>query len=197
MIPEAEIFLLADRELVGVVAQVGPDQWDTMLAPMFDMPGADRPLPLRQAVNHYAYDNAWVPDMLAGRTMDEVGPDRFDGDLLGADPVGSVERIAAAAATAARAVTDRDATVHCGYGDVPAWNYLWQLNVARSISAHDIAAHVGLRYRLPEELARGMYEGTVPSADMWRQYGIFRAEVPVPADAPWRDRYLGLTGRQA
>lgn len=53
-----------------------------MLPPVFDIPGADRPVPLRTAVNHYAYDNSWVPDMLAGRTMDDAGRDRFDGDLI-------------------------------------------------------------------------------------------------------------------
>jgi hypothetical protein len=159
------------------------------------MPGADRPVPLRQAVNHYAYENAWVPDLLGGRTMDEVGRDRYDGDLLGADPTGNIRRISAAAAEAAVAVTDRDAIVHCSYGDALTWDYFWQLNVARSLSAHDIAQHLGLDYRLPEDLARGMYEGTAPAADMWRSFGVFRPEVPVPADASWRDRFLGLTGR--
>jgi hypothetical protein len=87
---------------------------------------------------------------------------------------------------AAAAVTDRDAIVHCSYGDVPAWDYFWQLNVARSVSAHDIARHVGLDYRLPEDLACGMYEGTAPAADMWRSFGILRPEVPVATDTSWQ-----------
>ena len=45
--------------------------------------------------------------MLAGRTMDEVGRDRFDGDLLGSDPQGNLARISAAVCQAAREVTDR------------------------------------------------------------------------------------------
>ncbi|HYN73234.1 MAG TPA: hypothetical protein VES60_12095 [Nakamurella sp.] len=53
-----------------------------MLPPVVDIPGADRPVPLRTAVNHYAYDNSWVPDVLAGRTTDDAGRDRFDGDLI-------------------------------------------------------------------------------------------------------------------
>ena len=105
VIPEAEVFVLADQAAVRVYWQIPEDQWDSKLPPLFDMPGADQPVPLRQAINHYAYDNSWVPDMLAGRTMDEVGSDRFDGDLLGGDPGGNLEGISAAAWAAARKIT--------------------------------------------------------------------------------------------
>ncbi|MET0864678.1 MAG: hypothetical protein ABWZ98_10120, partial [Nakamurella sp.] len=85
MIHEAEVFLQADAAAVRVFSTIRAEQWETLLPPVFDMPGADQPAPLRKAINHYTYDNAWVPDMVAGRTMDEVGRDRYDGDLLGAD----------------------------------------------------------------------------------------------------------------
>jgi hypothetical protein len=196
LIPEAEVFVLADQAAVRVYGQIREDQWNSELPPLFEMPGADQPVPLRQAINHYAYDNSWVPDMLAGRTMDEVGRDRFDGDLLGSDPRGNLERISAAARDAARTVTDRDAIVHCSYGDVPTWDYFWQLNVARTIGAHDVAKLIGADNPLSEELARGMWEGTGAAAPMWRSMGIFRSPVPVSAEAPWRDRFLALTGRQ-
>jgi hypothetical protein len=196
VIPEAEVFVLADQAAVQVYGQIREDQWDSKLPPLFEMPGADQPVPLRQAINHYAYDNSWVPDMLAGRTMDEVGRDRFDGDLLGSDRRGNVERISAAACDAARKVTDREAIVHCSYGDVPTWDYFWQLNIARTIGAHDVARLIGADDPLSEELARRMWEGTEASAEMWRSMGVFRAPVAVSVDAPWRDRFLALTGRQ-
>lgn len=196
MIHEAEVFVMADQAAVRVFGQIREEHWDTQLAPLFDMPGADQPTPLRQAVNHHAYDDAWVPDMLAGRTMDEAGRDRFDGDLLGSDPQGNLTRISAAACDAARRVTDRDATVHCSYGDVPVWDYFWQLNIARSLAAHDVAAHIGVDMPLSEQLSRAMWEATAPSAEMWRSFGIFREPVPVSESAPWRNRFLGLTGRQ-
>jgi hypothetical protein len=172
VIPEAEVFILADQTAVHVYGQIRDDQWD------------------------FAYDDSWVPDMLAGRTMDEVGRHRFDGDLLGADPRGNLERIGAAACQAARTVTDRDAIVHCSYGDVPTWDYFWQLNVARTIGAHDVAQHIGVDDAISAELARGMWNGTEPSAEMWRSMGIFRPPVPVADDANWRDRFLALSGRQ-
>ncbi len=127
--------------------------------------------------------------------MDEVGRDRYDGDLLGADPHAALAELFALARAAARDVTDRETTVHCSFGDVPVWDYFWQLNVARTLCAHDIARHLGAESPLTEELARQMWEGTAPAADTWRSFGIYRQEVPVPTGAGWRARYLALTGR--
>lgn len=197
MIREAQVFQLADHAAVHAFGLVRPEDMDGLLPPLFDMPGADQPLPLRQVLTHAAYDEAWIPDMLAGRTMDEVGRDTYDGDLLGDDPHGNIARIAERARDAAGRVTDRDAVVHCAYGDVPVWDYFWQLNIARTLGAHDIARCLGAESPVSEELAKAMWEGTAPSADTWRSFGIYRAEVAVPDGASWRARYLGLTGRQA
>ncbi|GAA0945123.1 hypothetical protein [Pseudonocardia zijingensis] len=196
MIHEAAVFQLADEAAVRAFTLVGARDMDSVLAPLFDMPGADQPLPLRRVLAHFAYDEAWVPDMLAGRTMDEVGRDAYDGDLLGDDVHGGITRISERARAAAAGVTDRDAVVHCGYGDVPAWDYFWQLNVARTLGAHDVARHLGVESPVSEELARAMWEGTEPAADMWREFGVYRKEVPVAEDASWRARYLALTGRE-
>ena len=174
MISEAEVFLQADAAAVRVFTTIRTDQWDLELPPVFDMPGADQPSRLRQAINHYAYDNAWVPDMLAGRTMEEVGRDRYDGDRLGADPADSIRRISAAAERAAREVTDPAMPVHCSYGDCPAADYFWQLNIARTLSAQDVAVLIGLDMPLPEPLCEAMFEGTAPSAELWRSFGIYR-----------------------
>ncbi|NHC13313.1 TIGR03086 family protein [Motilibacter deserti] len=197
MIPEAEAFVQADQAAVGLVAQILAAEWELLLPPVFDMPGADRPTPLRQVVSRLAYDDAWVPDMLAGRTMEEVGRDAYAGDLLGDDPAAALARIAAAAQRAAGQVTDRDAAVHCSYGDAPVWDYFWQLVVARTLAAHDTALLLGRPSPLTEELARRAWEGVQPMAEVWRGIGVFRDPVAVDDDAGWVERYLALTGRAA
>ncbi len=196
MIAEAEVFLLADEAAVTVFSAIPDDHWESMLPPVFDMPGADRPVRLRDAINHYAYDNAWVPDMLAGRTMDQVGRDRFDGDLLGADPAGAIRRISDAATAAAGRVSDPSLVVHCSFGDCSVPDYFWQLNIARSLSAHDVAAAIRLDYRLSEDLCKTMYEGTQPTVFIWRSFGVYREPVPVSDNSTWRERFLALTGRR-
>ncbi|MBK1786298.1 hypothetical protein [Prauserella cavernicola] len=195
MIAEAEVFLLADEAAMSVLTRIPRERLDSPLPPVFDM-GADGPTPLRAVVAHLAYDEAWIPDLLAGRTMAEVGEDAYDGDLLGADPEGALTHLADAARAAARTVTDRVAAVHCSYGDCETWNYFWQLNVARSLTAHDVAEHLGGRSPLSEELSRRLYEGSVGLAPTWREIGVFREPVPVADGASWRTRYLALTGRR-
>ena len=66
-----------------------------VMPPEFAMRQVDRPVTLREIINYHAYDDAWVPDMLTGRTMDEAGRDKFDGDLLGDEPKGNFARIVA------------------------------------------------------------------------------------------------------
>ncbi|MPZ67678.1 MAG: TIGR03086 family protein [Pseudonocardiaceae bacterium] len=146
-------------------------------------------------IDYHAYDDAWVPDMLAGRTMDEVGRAKFDGDLLGADPKAGFAAIAKAACAAAQNLDDLDRIVHCSFGDFPAREYFWQINGFRGLRAHDLARVIGVEPNLPDELVQGMRDEISPNAEEWRAIGVFPAAVPVPEDAPLLHRLLGLTGR--
>ncbi len=117
---EPDVFQLADRALARVVAQITPEQWEITLPASFTTRARPEPPSLRTLINYHAYDDAWVPDMLAGLTMDEAGSDKFDGDLLGEDPVASFEAIVDRACAAAAAVADLDAVAHLSFGDYPS-----------------------------------------------------------------------------
>jgi uncharacterized protein (TIGR03086 family) len=134
--------------------------------------------------------------MLSGKTMDEVGADKFDGDLLGHDPIAAFAALVDTACTAARSVTDLEATVHCSFGDYKVREYLWQINSFRGLRAHDIAEVIGVDSQLPGQLVQGLWDEISPHAEEWRTIGVFGPAVPVPADAPLQDRLLGLTGRR-
>ena len=192
---ETEIFVLADRTLNRVVDQIADDQWDQPVPPDFPMSARDHVPTLREIVNYHAYDDAWVPDMLAGRSLDEAGRDKFDGDLLGADPKASFAAIAREACAAARNLDDLDRTVHCSFGDYPAREYFWQINGFRGLRAHDIARVIGVEPNLPDELVQGLWDEISPHAEEWREIGVFGPAVPVPGGAPLLDRLLGVTGR--
>ena len=192
---EPDVFVLADRTLQTVIDQVGDHQWD------LDMPAdfrraSDRPVTLREIVTYHAYDDAWVPDMLAGRTMDEVGRTTFDGDLLGDDPRASFARLVEAACAAAAAVEDLDRVVHCSFGDFTTREYFWQINIFRGLRARDIARVIGADASLPPDLVQGIWDEVSPHAEEWRAIGVFGPAVAVPADADLLSRLLGLTGRQ-
>lgn len=192
---EAEVFVLADRALNDVIQQVKDDQWTMAMPADFALRGVDHTPTLREVVNYHAYDDAWVPDMLAGRTMDEAGRDKFDGDLLGADPKSSFAAIVDTACAAAAELDDPDRIVHCSFGDFSAREYFWQINGFRGLRTHDLALVIGVESRLPDELVQGIWDEISPHVEEWRAIGVFPAAVPVPESAPLLDRLLGITGR--
>jgi hypothetical protein len=192
---EAEVFVLADRALNGVIQQVKDDQWTMAMPTDFAMRGVDHTPTLREVINYHAYDDAWVPDMLAGRTTDEAGRDKFDGDLLGADPKSSFAAIVEAACAAAAELDDPDRIVHCSFGDFSAREYFWQINGFRGLRAHDLALVIGVEPRLSDELVQGIWDEISPHVEEWRAIGVFPAAVPVPESAPLLDSLLGITGR--
>lgn len=192
---EQDVFILAEQALMNVIDQISDDQWAMDMPPEFARRDTRR-VTLRDIVNYHAYDDAWVPDMLAGKTMEEAGRTKFDGDLLGDDPKGNFGTIVAAACTAARACDDLDRTVHCSFGDFPAREYFWQISSFRGLRAHDIAKVIGVDRTLPPALVQGLWDEISPHAEVWRAIGVFGPRVEVPEDAPLQDRLLGLTGRQ-
>jgi len=193
---EPETFVLADQALARVVAQIAPDQWDMILPSTFATRSRPEPPSLRTLINYHAYDDAWVPDVLAGLTMEEAGSDKFDGDLLGDDPVANFDAIVERACAAASAVTNLDAVAHLSFGDYTVREYFWQINQFRALRAHDIARAVGVDPHLPDELVQGIWDEVSPHAEEWRAIGVFPTAVEVPATAPLLSRLLGLTGRQ-
>ena len=191
-----EAFILADQTLNAVVQQVRDDQWSMAMPPEFKTAKPDHVPTLREIIAYHAYDDAWFPDMLAGRTMDEVGREKFDGDLLGGDPRRAFADIVERACAAAAKGIDPDQPLHFSYGDWPARDGLWHLISFRGLRAHDIAAVIGVDTTLPSELVQAMWDAFSPVAATWRQMGVFGPEVEVAASAPLQDRLLGLTGRQ-
>jgi hypothetical protein len=191
---EQEVFVLADRTLNDVVSKIADGQWDMRMPASFVRRGAGEPPTLREIVNYHAYDDSWVPDMLAGKTMDEAGRDNFKGDLLGATPKRAFAAVVDRACKAARDVKVLDFTVHTSFGDFSSRDNL-QITYFRGLRAHDIARVIGLDPTLPAELVQGLWDELSPVADEWRELGAFPPRVAVPDDAPLQDRLLGLTGR--
>jgi hypothetical protein len=125
-------------------------------APDFQRRDSDHTPTVREVINYHAYDDAWVTDMLAGRTMEEVVTDAYSGDLLGDDPVGTFHALVDKAYAAASAVTDLEQTVHCSFGNDTTQEYFWQITMFRGLRAHDIAVAIGIAPSLPEPLIEGL-----------------------------------------
>ncbi len=197
---EPALFVLADRRLNEVVQQIRDDQWSLAVPEWIRLASTtDRStITLRSLIAYHAYDDVWVPDILAGRTMAEVGPDRWKADeLLGEDPRADFARIVDAAVAAAESLAPEDLqrTAHLSFGDFTVQEYFWQITQFRAFRAYEFAVLIGVDPTLPIELVRGVRAQLEPHIEGWRRIGVFAPEVPVPADASEQDRLLGLSGR--
>ena len=189
---EKEVFILADQSLKDVVDQIRDDQWDLQVPDdMTRKPGAT----LREIIDYHAFDDAWVPDVLAGRTIEEVG-DKYAGDLLGDHPKLNFASIVETAVMAVRDCEDLEKIVHLSYGDFTARDYLKHVTSFRGLRVFDIARFIGASTTMPPDLVQGLWDEISPEIEAWRAMGVFGPAVPVPEDAPLQDRLLGLTGRQ-
>ncbi|MEO6944031.1 MAG: hypothetical protein ABI053_04890 [Lacisediminihabitans sp.] len=188
---QKELFLQSDAALRSVIDQIRPEH--LALAAPAGWSRADNPT-LRDILAYHAFDEAWVPDVLAGRTIDEVG-DTYAGDLLGADdPIASYDRLNDLATAAVLAGDDPEATAHLSYGDYPMGEALEHMATYRAFQAWSIAKFIGLDYSLPPELVEGLWEIIMPNVETWRSMGVFGPEVAVPADADRETALLGKTG---
>lgn len=187
---EKELFLQSDAALRSVIDRISPDQ--LALAAPAEWSRKEAPT-LRDILASHVYDEAWVPDVLAGRTIEEVG-DAYTGDLLGDDPIASYDRAHDAATTAVEASTDLDAVAHLSYGDFPVREFFVHTAIYRAFQAWSIARLLGMGYSLPADLVEGLWEHVGPQVDAFREMGVFPPEIEVPADADSETRLLGRVG---
>lgn len=194
---EAEIYIASEQALVSVINEIRDDQWDMKLPEWFKLGGTqDRStLTLKEVLNYHAYDAAFVPDTLAGKTVAEVG-DKYAGDLLGDDPATSYANLAEKAVAAAK-TADLDKIVHLSYGDWPTREYFKHITSFRGFRAYDIAKLIGADTKLPDDLVQGMYDEFKPEAEEWRKMGVFGPEIKVPDNADLQTKLLGMCGREA
>ena len=189
-----EVFILSDQTLDHVVSQIKPDQWALPIPEWFQVGRTQTDPDLKTIINYHAYDEAWIPDTLAGKTIADIG-DKFDGDLLGEDPAISFHELTEKGIKAAKEC-DLDKTVHLTYGDFPAHEYLRHIISFRGFRAYDIAKLIGADTKLPTDLVHGMWELLSPDMDQWRKIGVYQPAVNVPASASEQDRLIALSGRQ-
>lgn len=190
---EQEAFVVADEAMCDVVSRIRDDQWDMGIPEWFRTGQAGRQHTLRSIINYHAYDDAWVPDTLAGRTVDEVG-DRYGGDLLGATPREAFRAIADKAIEAAWGLDEPGRIVHLSYGDFPAREYLTHITSFRGFRSYDVAKLIGADTTMSPALVEALFDVVMPQAEEWRAIGVFGPEIPVPEGADPQTRLLCLAG---
>jgi len=180
-----ELFRRAAEGFGVHVHAVGDGHWHD--------PTPDTEWDVRMLVNHVTVEQLWVPPLVAGSSVADIG-DRFDGDQLGDDPIAVWD----AAVRASQAAFDRlEGTVSLSSGEKPIDEYCWEMTTDALIHSWDLARGIGADETLDAELAELVYERTLPFAEQLQETGLFAPPVPVPADAPLQTKLLAIFGRRA
>src|SRR5262245_3337552 len=146
------------------VAAVRADQWDTQSnCDDWDV---------RTLVNHIVSGNFWAAELMAGKTIEEVG-DRLDGDIIGADALASWDASSAAADGAFRAPGAMERPAAVSYGPVPGSVYLRHRFVDVLVHGWDVAVSTGQPAALDPELVAACWEAVQPDREMMAASGAF------------------------
>ena len=149
---------------------------------------------VRTVVNHMTGENLWTVPLFDGATVADVGG-RFDGDVLGDDPVGAWDESAAAALGAVESAGAMTRTVHLSFGDFPGSEYAMQLFADLLIHGWDVARGTGQDDRLDPELVDACAEWFADRAAAYREFGVVGATPDVAVGANPQTRLLAQFGR--
>ncbi len=181
-----DAFDTAFAEWDRLVHEIGTEQWHSAT------PCAD--WSVRDLVNHLTSEHLWAPQLLGGATLEEVG-DRFDGDVVGDQPVAAWQQAAAASHAAFHRPGALTGYVHVTGGEAAADAYGWQMTTDLAVHGWDLARGIGGSAPLPDALAEELEKRAKPMIGKGGVPGIFEPPVDVAADAAPQDRLLALLGR--
>jgi uncharacterized protein (TIGR03086 family) len=169
-----------------VLEGVGADQW-TGSTPCVEWD-------VRTLVNHVVGEECWVPPLLAGQTIAEVG-DQFDGDVVGDDPVAAGRDRSAASIAAVELRLPAGGKVNLSYGEESAEEYVLQVATDHLIHAWDLACGTGQDRTMDPELVAVVAEWFSRHEDEWRAGGAIGPRAELTGD-PQVD-LLAVFGRSA
>lgn len=185
-----KLFIMSNHELARVINQITDDQWSLDMAPGTSM----KPATLKDSVRYHTYDDAWVPDVLAGKTKEEVG-ETYEPILSNEAIVATYNRYNELAIDAVQNFDDLTKVVHLSYGDYSARNYLQHIISFRAFRSYDIAKLIGLDTTMSDEFVEALHEEFSPVIETYRAMGVFPPALEVAADDSAQAKLLAMMGR--
>jgi hypothetical protein len=187
---QQRLFLASDAALREVIDQFTPATLELAVPAEWSSNGTTTMLGL--LANH-AKDEAWVPDVIAGKTMDEVG-DAWTGDLLADDPTGNYDKLNDLATAAVSKPLVEGQVAHLSYGEFPVADFLEHTSYYRGFQAPLIAQVADIPFHMSDELVDLLWSTVEPQLEMLRSIHVFGPAVAVPPGSDRQTQLLGLTG---
>ena len=175
------------RQFDNRVQMVGDGQWHNATP--------DTDWDVTDLVGHLVYEQLWVPPLMAGQTIVQVG-NAFEGDVLGEDPKAAWTSAAAAARAAFDQPGAMDREVHLSFGDAPASLYVWQMTVDLVVHAWDLARGIQASEEMPNDLVSAVLREAKEQVQDWQGSGLFAPPIPVPGCTDDLTELLALLGRR-
>ena len=183
------LFQRAQAQFTDRVDAVRPGEWDTTALPGWTV--AD-------LVAHLTGEQLWAPPLLAGESLDAVGPRIPTGtdELVGPDPLTAWETAAdgALAAWAAPDVLDR--TVQLSSGPAAAVDHLVAMTADLTVHAWDLARAIGGVTALEQDLVAAAFRYAEEHLGDDGLPGLIAPPVSVPPGADLQTRLLARYGRR-
>ena len=149
---------------------------------------------VRALLNHVISGNLWVAPLVEGQTIEQVG-DRFDGDVVGDDPLAAYDASAKSAAAAFNGPGAMEAPVAVSYGPVPGEIYAGHRLIDVVIHGWDLAKATGQDTTLDPELVTACRQVVEPQAELLAGSGMFGTTQDVPSSAGAQTKLLAMLGR--
>ncbi len=179
-----ELIASALIAFTATVIHVPDDAWDN--------PTPCEDWTVRDLVNHVTSEHLWVPRLLAGERVEEVGT-AYDGDVLGSDPIGAWK---AAASTSRQAwvLADLDARVHLSTGRVRAGDYAEQVLTDLAVHRWDLQRGAGVGEALDGAVVMHVLDHVKNHPSDYSASAAFNG--PVDTDSEYaHDQLVAMLGR--
>lgn len=148
---------------------------------------------LRALLNHMVYELLWVPEIVRGKTIAEVGT-KYDGDILHSD-FKSAWQHAADAALVAVNQAGMEAIAHLSYADVPMADYINEVGGDIFIHTWDVDQAISCTLILDEAVAKVIYDTMLPRKEELKNSGSYGTPQEIGDDATVAEKLLVLSGR--
>lgn len=180
-----QLYLYAIDEATRVVEVVQAD--------MFELPTPDTEWSVYDLLQHMVYELAWTADVVAGKTIAEVG-DKYEGNLLDGTPLQAWRHYGALTREAVE-LCDERATAHLSYTNKPVGDYLLEAGNDELVHAWDLGQAISVPVVFDEQVAQILYKQALNRQAELVKSGLFAPPLPVGDDANTQTKLLALLGR--
>lgn len=150
---------------------------------------------VRTLAGHMLYELLWVPDMLSGSTITQVGS-VYEGELIGSgEELTGTWITAVSKAEGAIEAADPNDTAHLSYRDASVDEYLQEAGSDQLIHSWDLGVAIGQKVQFDADIAQAVYERTLPDEASMSATGLFAEPLRVAENADIQAKLLALFGR--